>query len=161
MGKKLQKTEASQWRKKTELVQLPSGNTAELQHINLVAMIAKHDNVPNFLLAKVNEQLNGKPKLKLMAVPEAAADPLAAKNAIEALLWLARNAFVYPKLVDGEPANDDEVNIDDIALEDLTFASNYAVGDANMIIAADRFRDAANGNVEPVPASESVGDTTE
>ncbi len=160
MGKK-QRTEASQWRKKTELVELPSGNTAELQRINLVTMIAKYDNVPNFLMAKVNEQINGKPKLKVMAAPEAADDPLAAKNAIDALLWLARNAFVYPKLVDGEPANDDEVSIDDVSLEDLTFASNYAVGDANMINAADRFRDAANGNVESLPASGSVADETE
>ncbi len=160
MGKK-QRTDASQWRKKTELVQMPSGNTAELQRVNLVAMIAKHDNVPNFLMAKVNEQLNVKPKPKLMVLPEAADDPLAAKNAIDALLWLARNAFVYPRLVDGEPVNDDEVNIDDISLEDLTFASNYAVGDANLIIAADRFRDAANGNVESLPAGDNVGVETE
>jgi hypothetical protein len=161
MGKKLERTDASQWRKKTELVQMPSGNVAELQRLNLVAMIGKHDDVPNFLLMKVHEQLNGKAKLKVLKQDEPVDEALAAKDAINALLWMAKHVFVYPKLVDGDPQNEFEVNIADIALEDLAFVANYAVGDNNLVAAVERFRDAAEVDVELIRAGEGMVVETE
>ena len=155
MGKKLQRTAAKEWRQNIELQELPSGNVAELKRLNLVAMIAKHDDVPNFLLRFVNEKLNGKPRAKVLKQ----VDPeISAKDGIGALLWMAKQCFVYPKLVDGEPQDDDEVCIDDISMEDLMFVMDYAIGDASLVKTVERFRDTQNSNVESLPAGNVVED---
>lgn len=158
MGKKLERTPASTWRQKTETVQLPSGNVAELRRLNLISMMKKKGDVPNFLIRKISEGFLGKPIPRVLTTdktPEEDADA-----AIDALLWMAKECFVYPKLVDGEPQTDDEVCIDDIGLNDLMFVMDYAIGDISLVQTVERFRDAQNGNVEPIPASSDVADET-
>lgn len=153
MAKELKRTPAQAWRTKPQLVELPSGNVAELRRLNLIAMMKKQADVPNFLLVKVQEGISGKRKTKLLSEEAPEVD---AKDALESLLWIARECFVYPKLVDGEAQGDDEACIDDIGLNDLMFVMDYAIGDIRTVQTVERFRPDENGNVEPVPASANV-----
>jgi hypothetical protein len=152
----LKVTPASAWRKELETVEMPSGNIAQLRRLNMLAMIRKGDNVPNFLATKVMENLQGQRKTKAAA----AADTFSASDAIEAVFWLAKNVFAYPRLVEGEPQADDEVCIDHISEADLAFAATFGTGDAVAINAVAAFRDQAQSNVEPLPAGEELVSAT-
>lgn len=147
----LQITPASAWRKDVETVQLPSGNVARLRRSNMLSVIRNSENVPNFLAAKVIENLSGKRKAK--NIPDA---PMSAKDAIDAVFFLAMAAFDYPKVVDHKPQSEDEVCIDDLSEDDIAFAAGYATGDATALEAVATFRHQAKANVESVPASEDL-----
>lgn len=153
----LQVTPASEWRKDVETVKLPSGKIAKFKRLNMLAMVRKGDNVPNFLASKVMENLQGQQRKKQAA---AAQDTFSPQDAIEAVFWLATNVFVYPRLVDGEPQAEDEVCIDHISEADLAFAATFGTGDAAAIDAVAAFRNQAEANVESVPTSNELVTTT-
>jgi hypothetical protein len=146
----LQVTPANQWRRDAEAVQLPSGKVATLRRINMLSMIRKGENVPNFLAAKVTASLNGVRKVK------AEKEQMSPKDAIDSVFFLAMQAFVYPRVVEGEAHADDEVSIDHLSEDDIAFAASYATGDAAAIEAVAAFRNPPQAHVEPLPASEEL-----
>jgi len=152
----LQLTPASEWRKDVENVQLPSGKVARLKRTNMLSMIRKSENVPNFLAARVIESLSGNKKAK-NAAP---AQPLSPKDAIDSVFFLAMAAFDYPRLVEGEPQSDDEVCIDHLSEDDIAYAASYATGDAAAIEAVAAFRHQAKANVESLPAGQELVPTS-
>ena len=147
----LQITPASAWRRDVENVKLPSGNVARLRRSNMLSIIRNSENVPNFLAARVTENLSGKRKAK-----SAPAEPMSVKDAIDSVFFLAMAAFDYPQVVDREPVTADEVNIAHLSEDDIAYAASYATGDATAIEAVATFRNQAQAHVEPVPASEDV-----
>src|SRR5688572_27456641 len=98
----LQITPASAWRRDVENVKLPSGNVARLRRSNMLSIIRNSENVPNFLAARVTENLSGKRKAK-----SAPAEPMSVKDAIDSVFFLAMAAFDYPQVVDREPVTAD------------------------------------------------------
>jgi hypothetical protein len=151
----LQLTPASAWRRDVENVKLPSGNVARLRRSNMLSIIRNSENVPNFLAAKVTENLSGKRRAK--NVPDA---PMSVKDAIDSVFFLAMAAFDYPQVVDRDPVTEDEVSIAHLSEDDIAFAASYATGDATAIEAVATFRNQAQANVESVPASEDLVATT-
>ena len=148
--KVMQVTPASEWRRDVETVQLPSGKVAKLRRINMLSMIRKGDNVPNFLAAKVTASLNGARRVK------AEKEQVSPKDAIESVFFLAMNAFVYPRVVEGEAHAEDEVSIDDLSEDDIAYAASYATGDAAAIEAVAAFRNPQEADVESLPAGEEL-----
>lgn len=151
--KELKRTPVSDWRQDGELVELPSGKVAELRRPNLLAMLRDGgDDVPNFLKAYVARKLTSKNGTGDDENPmQNIKDPM---DAVDTLIFLAKSVFVYPRLVDGEPQADDEVRVSDMDVNDLSYASAYALGDPEAIQRLKRFRDEKEGDVEPVPAGE-------
>ena len=146
--KELKRTPVGDWRQATELVELPSGKVAELRRPNLLAMLREGgDDVPNFLKVFVARKLNnaGGDENPMQNIE----DPM---DAVNTLFFLAKSVFVYPVLVDGEPQGEDEVYVGDMALEDLSYASGYAIGEPEVREQLKRFRREAESDVEPVPA---------
>lgn len=150
MAKELKLTPAKSWRK-TELVELPSGNVAELQRMNVLTMVHRGgDDAPNFLKNQVAASLqqNGSKKTAENITFELK-DPM---EAVATIHFFAKAAFVTPRLVDAPTDADNEVYIGHLSEEDLTFAMAYALGDRVSVDALSEFRRQAEANVEPVPA---------
>lgn len=160
MSKDLKLTPASQWRK-TELVELPSGNVAELQRMNVLAMIQRGGvDTPNFLKDQVAASLrqNGAKKtaqnmqFELSDVTEA----------VETIIFFAKHAFVKPRLVDREDdLGDDEVFVGHVGEQDLMYAMSYALGDSASLTALKEFRQESDSDVESVSTEPVMEASTE
>lgn len=147
MSKQLKRTPASQWGQNTELVELPSGKVAEFKRLNILTMIRRGgDDIPNFLKVYIAQSLQGQ------TVDNPMKDIKDPSEGVEAILFLAKRVFVYPKLVDGECSSDDEVCIDDVSTDDLSTAAGYGLGNAGVVQQLEDFRKDAEADVESLPA---------
>lgn len=160
MKKNLTLTPASDWGVFSEIVELPSGKVAEFKRLNVLMMLERGgDDIPNFLKAYVARSIRGEANSKNPM--DAIEDPT---EAVKMITFLARQVFLFPKLVNGKPQADDEVTIDLVDAGDLSFAAAYGLGDPEVIKQLETFRNEAASNVEPVPTGnelepEAVADT--
>jgi hypothetical protein len=145
----LKLTSIEEWGDNTEIVELPSGKVAKLRRLNVLAMLELGDDVPNFLKAYVGRSLRGEAGNPMTE----AEDPT---EAVAMITFLARQTFVYPELVTGEPQTDTQINISVVSEMDLTFAAGYGLGDRGVVQQLERFRNSSASDVELVPAGANV-----
>ncbi len=117
-------TSGKAWRARTEEVQLPSGNVAELRKPDVLALVMRNGGIPDVLTAQVMGGLvdeNAKP-------PEFGAKELG--QLLEMLNVVTRACFVNPRIVDKAEAElaDDELRIEHVSMEDKQFVFAWAIG---------------------------------
>lgn len=143
-------TSGKEWRQPREqgvLVKLPSGNFARIRSVGL-DMLLKLGKIPDALTPLVARK---------MGLPGDEPIPLTDPKGLALVLELAEavccSAFISPRIVE-DPTDDDEIAIDDLALEDKLFVLGVIERPAREL---ESFRFEPPIDVEPVP-SESVDD---
>lgn len=117
---KLTVTPAAGWKRKTEAVQLPSGNVAELKRPNAISLIMEDDNIPDQLTNFVLGRING--------TPDGTIGVENRKPVMMLARLVAQEAFVNPRIVEGEPDYDNgEISISDVDDFDLFAVLEWAV----------------------------------
>lgn len=117
---KLTATPAAKWKRTTETVQLPSGNIAELKRPNTISLIMEDDNIPDQLTNFVLGKINGGPDGTINAENR--------KPVMQLARLVAKEAFVNPRIVEGEPDYDaGEIAITDVDDFDLFAVLEWAV----------------------------------
>ncbi len=101
---------------------LPSGNTAILRRLSAMQMVSD-PNAPDFFRGIVLDNIQV--KIGETKKPVVSKDTLPAMT--EALNVMLKQIFVYPKIVDGPPG-DDEVNLVDIDDQDRTAILSWLMG---------------------------------
>jgi hypothetical protein len=143
-------TSAKAWKKQTHLVELPSGNVAELRRINIMAKIDPSGNSKQFLAVQVASGMAGQ-QIKL--------DPEAAAQSLNELNELVTDAFVSPELVLGAPETDDQLALIDLDQSDYEFVLEWVMG-GEALNGARRFPDQSKAGVPAGTEGGAVEDAT-
>lgn len=152
-GTELTPTSGNTWRKAREgiTLTLPSGNVAMIRPVGMDHYL-KWGRIPNFVLPTI---------LRAFDEPGEHEFPRA-ESLEEKREWLkflddlARVSFISPRVVEGAAAEDDEINVDDIAYEDKRLLVEFLGRPAEVLAS---FRNFTLTSLESVPngtTSESV-----
>jgi len=155
-----QVTSASDWRKPRELgylVELPSGNTARLGPVDLSKLLLDGE-VPDLLSPFVNRMLfEGMDQEEVEKQFSPKEDIDQARETAQLVNRICRAAFIEPRIVDSDPA-DDEILIEDVDLTDRAYVFSIAIQGA-MILKS--FRIGQEEDVETVRDGEDDGSEAE
>lgn len=134
-------TPATDWKRREELVTLPSGKQALLRAPNVINMIMGDGAMPDFLVKQMTDALTGNNEESTPAEGEDENLDIGVDD-FRALIGIAdavtRAAMVQPRLcAEGETPNYDsgEISLDDIDFPDRMFIMQWA-SDANGLAGA-------------------------
>jgi hypothetical protein len=157
MSDQLQVTPATQWKRQTEIVLLPSGVTAELQRPSTIDTILTDGNLPDGLaqvmIAGLITGEEAEMTIKGSDLPAIA----------DLVKTLCRAAFVSPKIVDEstEPNYDkNEIALADVKDVDRMFILAWVTNAGGKAKAAGKFRDKQARNVSALPNGKDVREKT-
>lgn len=117
-------TAASSWIRAGEVVELPSGNFARLQRLNLLELI-REGQIPDPLAGKLESIISKKQSLEKTA--KDVSKNINIEEMEQVLSLVAKNAFLEPKIVD-DPQNDNEISIKNVSVDDQSYVFHYANG---------------------------------
>lgn len=149
----LQVTPASQWKRRTEIKQLPSGVVAELQRPSTVDTILTNGNLPEGLAQVMLDafvtQGNAEWKVKPEDLPAIA----------DLVNTLCRATFVNPRIApEGSEPNYDagEIALNDVQDIDRMFILSWATNAGGQAPAATRFPAQQMAGVSPRPNGKAL-----
>ena len=137
-------TLASQWKRPTFNLELPSGNVVEVCTVSVYAMIDNEGGIPSSLMSLVVDGIEGKTaedfKLTAESIPDL----------IKFAGQLCTAAFVTPKIVDNPDYNAGEISIKDVADNDRIHVLNWVIGGGGQ---SEPARKIIQEHDKPIPAT--------
>ena len=153
----LQVTSGKQWRKTREQgipMVMPSGNVAAIRPLG-VSVLLKTGKIPDFLIGVISDAVMG------VAVEKRRKFDINDTEKLSALFEfqdaIAEDMFASPRIV-SQPQADDEISIDDVALEDKAWLLQFI---GAPIAALERFRLQQKVDVDAVGDVEVNGQSAE
>lgn len=122
-------------RAKPVTLELPSGSVVEVKRVSLSALLSKGMLPHSFFTAsvgRVKAHMTDEEKKAIVAETERmlAKDPKLAGETITTARLVAKDALVWPRVVEAPSESEDEVTIDQIPDEDLFAIMRFALLDA-------------------------------
>lgn len=135
-------TPASAWKRKTEVVQLPSGAVAELKKPSVISLALRGGRLPESLSAIVFDSLNGRKRQDTENwKPE---NPGEIADLMDVI---CTGAFVNPAIVEQPDYEAGQISIEDVQEEDKLWVLNWAGVGGGELPSARRSPDEQTGSI--------------
>lgn len=134
---------ASAWKRKTEIVQLPSGLVAELKKPSVVSLALRGGRLPESLSAIVFDSLNGRKRKD----DTDGWQPQNMGEVADLMDVICVGAFVNPKIVENPDYEQGQIAIEDVDEQDKMWVLNWAGVGGGELASARRSPNEQAGNL--------------